>query len=197
MALPQIHIGDGLLETALLLSVEIRQELNAHWQCTVVCRNTEDKRVPVEDLLGQSVEVKTTDHAGVEHIHFSGFILDVQLDYEVWGNYTARLTAVSDSYKLDVSERKQYYKEQALSSIASTVASRDGMAVKVNVADNKPLNYVQYGETDFAFLLRIVDDYGAWLRPTKDGIEVFDASSAAAPCSGEARMASSVSNFAA
>ncbi|MGI4830268.1 MAG: hypothetical protein ACRYFU_19000, partial [Janthinobacterium lividum] len=79
MALPQIKIGDGLLGDALLSSVDVMQELNRHWWCTVVCRNTEDRRVPVEQLLGKPVEVKTTDGDGVEQVHFSGSVHDVRL----------------------------------------------------------------------------------------------------------------------
>ena len=50
MALPQIQIGDGMIEGALLSSVEVVQELNQHWWCTVVCRNTEDQRIAVEEM---------------------------------------------------------------------------------------------------------------------------------------------------
>jgi type VI secretion system secreted protein VgrG len=169
MALPYIQIGDDLLQDALLASVEIVQELNKHWWCTVVCRQTEDKRIPVEDFLGKSVKVKTTDQDGVEHINFTGFILDVELNYEVWGSYSAQLIAVSDSYRLDLTARKQYYAEQTLSSIANTAAGRVGLAVSLDASSNKPLNYVQYGETDFSFISRIVDDYGCWMRPKEGG----------------------------
>ncbi len=169
-----MQIGDGTLGTALLASVEVVQELNAHWWCTIVCRNTEDQRVPVESLLGQSVQVKTTDDQGVEHIHFAGTVHDVELEYEVWGSYTATLIAVSDSYAMDVTAHKQYYAQKSLSDVASTMAGRDGVAVSVNASDTKPLNYVQYGETDFSFLHRIADDHGAWMRPTQGGLEVFD-----------------------
>ncbi len=175
MALPQIQIGENMIGDALLLSVEIVQELNQHWVCSVVCRNTEDQRIAVEQLLGQTVEVKTTDDEGAENVHFDGFVYDVQLEYEVSGSYTAHLRAVSDSYKLDVTSRKQYYLGKTLPAIASTVAGRDGVAVTVNAAASKALNYVQYGETDFSFLHRIVDDHGAWMRPKKGGLEVFDA----------------------
>jgi type VI secretion system secreted protein VgrG len=173
MALPYIQIGDDLLQDALLASVEIVQELNKHWWCTVVCRQTEDKRIPVEDFLGKSVKVKTTDQDGVEHINFTGFIFDVELNYEVWGSYSAQLVAVSDSYRLDLTARKQYYAEQTLSSIANTAAGRVGLAVSLDASSNKPLNYVQYGETDFSFISRIVDDYGCWMRPKEGGLEVF------------------------
>jgi type VI secretion system secreted protein VgrG len=174
MSLPHIKIGEGLLQDALLASVEVVQELNQHWWCTVVCRQTEDQRLAVEELLGKAVEIKTMDDQGVEHTHFSGFIYNVKLLYEVWGSYTAHLTAVSSSYLLDVTAHKQYYTEQTLSSVASTIAGRDNLSVSVNVGGGKALNYVQYGETDFSFLNRIVDDYGAWMRPSKGGVEIFD-----------------------
>lgn len=175
MGLPHIQIGDGLLGEALLASVDVTQELNQHWWCTVVCRQTNDQRVPVEDLLGKPVEIKTTDEAGVEHLHFSGFIYDVALSYEVWGSYTATLTAVSDSYVFDVAKRKQYYTAGTLASLGGILAGRNGLPVAVNAPAAKALNYVQYGETDFAFLNRVVDDYGAWLRPAEHGVEIFTA----------------------
>ena len=174
MALPQIKIGDGLLGDALLSSVDVMQELNRHWWCTVVCRNTEDRRVPVEELLGKPVEVKTTDDQGVEQVHFSGSVHDVRLEYEIWGSYTATLIAVSDSFGMDVTAHKQYYADGTLSSLAGTIASRHGLAVAVKATDGKALNYVQYGESDWSFLNRIVDDAGAWMRPSESGVQVFD-----------------------
>ena len=174
MALPQIQIGDGMIGNAQLSSVEVAQELNQHWWCTVECRQTSDERVPVEDLLGKAVEIKTTDDEGTEHVHFSGFVLDVELAYEVWGSYSARLIAVSHSYMLDTTAHKQYYAEQTLSSVASKVAGRSGLSVQVNASGSKALNYVQYGETDFSFLNRLADDHAAWMRPKEKGLEIFD-----------------------
>ena len=173
MALPRIQIGNDLIGDALLATVEVVQELNQHWWCRLTCRDTRDQRVPTEELLGQPVQVKTTDDTGVERIHFSGTIHDVDLAYEQWGSYTASLTAVSDTYGMDVTAHKQYYAEQTLSSIAGTVAGRHGLAIHVNAPASKALNYVQYGETDFSFLHRLVDDYGAWMRPVEGGLEIF------------------------
>ncbi len=174
MPLPQVQIGDNLLDTALLASVSVTQQLNRHWRCTVVCRNTQDQRIATEDLVGQPVEIKTVDEQGTEHLHFAGFIHDVALQYEPWGSYGATLTAVSDSYAMDITAHKQYYTEGTLQSLAGVIAGRSGLSVAVNAPGSKPLNYVQYGETDFSFLNRVVDDYGAWLRPTQGGVEVFD-----------------------
>ncbi len=173
MSLPQIELGNESLANVLISSVEVVQSLNTHWWCTLVCRQTLDQRIPVEQLIGKALTIKTLDDEGVEHVHFSGFVYEVNLNYEAWGSYTATLTAVTSSYLMDITRHKQYYVEQTLSSIAGTIASRAGLSVDVNASGMKALNYVQYGETDFSFLHRIVDDYGCWMRPKDSGVEVF------------------------
>ena len=75
---------------------------------------------------------------------------------------------------MDVTAHKQYYTDGTLSSLASTIGGRHGLSVAVNAADDKALNYVQYGESDWSFLGRVVDDHGAWMRPNAQGVEVFD-----------------------
>jgi type VI secretion system secreted protein VgrG len=175
MALPYIKVGDDLIQDAVLASVEIVQELNQHWWCTVVCRQTQDKRIPVENFLGQQVEVQTIDDQGVVHVNFTGFVLDVELTYEVWGSYAAQITCVSETYKMDITARKEYYTAQTLEQVAQTTAANAGLSATVSGPSQKALNYVQYGETDFSFVNRIVDDYACWLRPSETGIEIFNA----------------------
>jgi type VI secretion system secreted protein VgrG len=139
MQLPYIKIGDDLTQDAILASVEIVQELNQHWWCTIICRQTEDRRIPIEDFLGKSVKILTTDQEGAEHINFFGFILDVELTYELWGSYAAQITAVSDSYKLDLTARKEYYSVQTLEQIANTTAGHVGLAASVSAPSQKAL----------------------------------------------------------
>ena len=176
MVLPQIQIGDNLLDKSLLASVEVVQELNRHWWCTAVFRSTEDQRPALEEMLGQPITITTADDQGIEYLHFAGFIYDIALTYEVWGGYSAEFKAVTGSFVLDVTAHKQYYLGATLSSLAGTIAGRNGVSVAVELPDGKPLNYVQYGETDFSFLNRVVDDYAAWLRPalgSPTGVEIF------------------------
>jgi type VI secretion system secreted protein VgrG len=81
---------------------------------------------------------------------------------------------VSDSFGLDVTAHKPYYSEQTLFSIAGTIGSRHNLSIAVQASDSKALNYVQYGESDWSFLNRLVDDYDAWMRPSQTGVEVFN-----------------------
>lgn len=169
-----LKIAGDLIKDAILAEVEVTQELNEHWWCTVRCRQTEDKRFPTENCLGKDLQIITYGQNGAENVVFDGFILDVELTYEIWGSYTAQLTAVTRSYKMDLTPRKAYYLQKTLSDVAQQLAGNAGVQASVNGPSKKALNYAQWGETDFDFLNRLVDDYGCWLRPTAKGIEIYN-----------------------
>jgi type VI secretion system secreted protein VgrG len=167
-----LKIGGDLIKDAILVAVEITQELNYHWWCRIECRQTEDKRFPTEQCLGQDIQVLTYDDGGKESVVFDGFIFDVELTYEVWGSYQAQLTAVTRSFKMDQTPRKAYYAEKTLDQVAKELAGHCGLKSSVKGPSRKALNYVQWGESDFDFLNRLADDYGCWMRPTAKGIEI-------------------------
>src|SRR5581483_268533 len=169
-----LKIGGELVADAILESVEITQELNRHSWCRVLCRQTEDRRFPVETFLGKDLQIFTYDEKGAEAIVFDGFVLQAKLIYEIYGSYTACITSVTRSYKLDVAPHEAYYRKSTLSSVASLLAGTYGLSASVQCPALAPRNYVQWGESDFAFLRRIADDHKAWLRPTAAGVEVRD-----------------------
>src|SRR5262245_51764013 len=141
MAAPYLKIGGNLVEDAILSFVEVTQELNHHWWCTIQCRQTEDKRFPAESYLGKDVQVLAYDEDHeVDTVIFDGFVLDVELTYELWGSYTAQLVAVSRSYKADLTPRQMYFEESTLSDVAGTLGGLSHVDVKVNVPSKKPLN---------------------------------------------------------
>jgi uncharacterized protein involved in type VI secretion and phage assembly len=76
---------------------------------------------------------------------------------------------------MDVTPRHAYYTEKTLSELALKLAQNAGLDASVKCADRRPLNYVQWGESDFEFLRRLVDDHGGWIRPSSKGIEIYDA----------------------
>ena len=175
MAAPYLKIGGDLVKDAILSLVEIVQELNRHWWCTIECRQTGDKRFPAESCLGKDLQILGYGEDGAEHVMFDGFILDAELTYELWGSYSARLVAVSRSYKMDLTPRQMYFKESTLSGVADTLGALTGVDIAVNVPAQKPLNYVQWGESDFHFVHRLADDHGGWIRPSATGLEIQNA----------------------
>ncbi len=166
---------DDVSKGVILGDVEIRQQLNEHYWCAFQCRQTSDRRFPLEDCLGKDVQIKTIDQEGAENVLFDGFILEGELDYEPCGSFVATLTGVTRSYKLDLTPRHAYYRQQGLSDVAGTLASLSGLNATVNCQPRTPaLTYTQSGVTDFQFLLRLADDHGCWLRPTDAGVEFYD-----------------------
>lgn len=169
-----MRIGGEPFVKALFSSVAITQELNRHWWCRLRFRQTADARFPIEEILGQDLQVGGVDERGVEEVIFDGFVLEADLEYEVYGSYTVRLVAVSRSYRLDLAPRQAYYLKKTLGEIAGSLAGPATVEQQVAVSKQPPRNYVQWGETDFSFLRRLADDHRSWLRPTAQGIEIRD-----------------------
>ncbi|HUA17542.1 MAG TPA: phage baseplate assembly protein V [Bryobacteraceae bacterium] len=171
MAEIAVKVAGNQIETVLLSRVEVHQKLNHHWWSYIVCRGTLDQRIPVEDFIGQDLLITASDDEG-EVVLLDGIVLEVQLKYEVWGSFTAKITGVTRSHKMDLTPRKAYYQEKTLDAIASQLAGNASLSATVNGPSKRPLNYVQWAETDFSFLRRLADDYGCWMRPTAQGLEI-------------------------
>jgi type VI secretion system secreted protein VgrG len=172
---------ENQLADAILVSVKVTQELNQHSWCQVVCRRSDQNpgdRIYPEEGLGNALKISGYNQDGSEAVVFQGIIIDVELTYEISGSYQARLTAVSTSYFMDLTPRCKYYEQKDVADIAKElsekailVSSKDS---KFQVSGAQKADYTQWGETDWHFLNRIVDDNEAWMRPHGDGIEIYD-----------------------
>ena len=169
-----ITIGNELLGDALVSSVTVRQQLNRHWECEVVCRNTLDRRIPGEEALGAALVVKHTGEDGSEVITFAGVVIDVALKYEIWGSYGCVLKARSSSWLIDHAPRFAHFGTSSLAIMAQQLTSDAGGASSLLAEKTSPAEYVQYGETNWQFLLRVTDDHGGWVRAGLNGIELLN-----------------------
>jgi uncharacterized protein involved in type VI secretion and phage assembly len=185
-----LKINGELVTDVILQHVSITQALNDHWRCHAECRHTQDQRLPplaaaavaavagstitVEEWLGKSLQVIEVEPTLSERVLFEGFVLEVELIYELSGSFTALLQGVTDSFKMDVTPRHSYYQEKSLADIATQLAGHSNLQATVTCKDRRPLNYVQWGESDFEFLHRLADDHGCWIRPCTGGIEILD-----------------------
>jgi type VI secretion system secreted protein VgrG len=163
-------------EDVLLEQVDVIQEINQHWWCYVRCRQTEDKRFPIEDSLGKDLQVIAFDEDENQTYLFSGMVLDAELEYEIYGSYTARLTGVSKTYNMDVATRQKYYDfgQNTLPNVASETTGRANLTVGGGGGGSFPMPLVQWGETDFRFLVRTADDAVFWVSPNEQDAEVVD-----------------------
>ena len=167
-----LKIDGALIDDALLAGVVVTQALNTHSWCEVELRQTEDKRFPAEDMLGKDLQIVTHNRDGSEKTVFSGFIIESELEYEIYGSYGGHLTAVTRSYLMDLTPRRNYFSQMTRKDAASKLASAAGGALQGDLPAGQTRDFHQLEETDFQFLQRLVDDAEAWLRPTDTGIEV-------------------------
>lgn len=161
-----VSLAGEMLEDAIFTRVVIEQRLNDHSFCELTCRNTMDRPIPGADALGAECVITNTADDGSEHVSFRGVVVDVALKHEVWGSYSCVLRAASPSWLMDRSLRNAYF-PGSLSSVAGAMGAQSLVPDKPS-----PAEYVQFGETDWRFLLRLADDHGAWIRTGVAGTEV-------------------------
>src|SRR5947209_6263736 len=97
-----VYIDGRALDEALVDGLTVHQALGEHWCCEVQVRQTMERKLPAEESLGKPLQVMTMDESGAEVVVFSGFIIEAERGYEVWGSGSARLSAVTLSYLLDL-----------------------------------------------------------------------------------------------
>ncbi len=165
-----VSLAGNLLDGAILSRVVVEQALNEHWFCEVECRDTLDHPIPGEDALGAICTITYTAEDGQEHTAFAGSIIDVQLKHEVWGSYSCTLRAASDSWLMDHARRNTYFGTCSQDSIATSLGASSSLTDKPS-----PAEYVQFGETNWQFLLRLADDHGGWVRSGPGGTELLNA----------------------
>ncbi len=169
-----ITVSDESLSSLLRGEITVRQTLNKHWECQVISRSTLDERPDVEGMLGKPLKVTVFTLETGEHVIFSGFVREAVLIYEVHGSFGVRVEAVSDSWKMDQTPRQAYFKKEPAQQVASSLLSNSGLALTGTIPAGPELTYVQWEESDYRFVERLVDDAEAWMRPAADnpGLEV-------------------------
>lgn len=165
-----IYVDGQAFENALIDRLTVQQALGEHWWCEVGFRQTSDQKPPAEEVLGKPLQVRTVDESGSEVTVFSGFIVEAERTYEIWGGQGAHWSAVTLSYLLDLTPRRAYYLRQSPQDVASKLIGDAGLEWNTPLQGNH-LSYVQHGESDFSFLLRLADDDEKWVRPTWGGLE--------------------------
>jgi len=175
MANPRVHISSESISDTLWKDIQVRQALNDHWTCRIELRNTPDERPAVEEMIGQSLRISTFSLLGQEQVIFAGFITSAELVFEVTGSYGAVIEAVSHTWKMDRAPRHAYFQKKTASAVVQQVAGNYGLSMTGTMPAGPELSYAQWDETDFAFVLRLVDDTEAWMRPSlgdSPGIEI-------------------------
>lgn len=166
----RVEIGPSgktlVLRNSEIERLEVTQELSAHTRCDLFFMRDNDTDTSLDLLLGQPVAVTLTDETGPVTV-FTGFVLGGSQSHQQNHGSAFVLEGISNSWSLE-RPRTAYYPESRLQQIASA------MNVKIagQAPSQEPLQYVQFGETDFAFLNRVADDHGMIVRTTDERPEL-------------------------
>lgn len=166
-----VQVGETNINTTLLADVEVTQALNAHWSATILFRSVFEERPDVASMLGEKVRITTYDLLGGEFVIFTGLVFEAELLSETQGAFSARIIAFSKDRLLDQALRHRYFLKEPSNTTAEKVVSEGGLSWKGSI-EGLVLSRVQWQETDWHFVLRLVDDAEAWIRPVEDGLEV-------------------------
>ena len=160
------EIGALLLRNSEIEYLEITQELSAHTRCLLHFLRDKDTDLNLDTLLGQPLNVVLQDEIGVVTA-FTGVVLEGSQAHQINHGSAFVIEGVSPSWSL---ERLQtaYYTANKLGDLVS----RFNAKLTGSVPPRDALQYVQFGETDFAFLVRVADDHGMFVRTSDQKPEV-------------------------
>jgi hypothetical protein len=185
IALKILVDGDNIESTLFgrqgtVSGAKISSELNQHSSCEIELTQVAGSRPAIDKWIGRPLTIESTA-SGVKL--FNGFVLHVALSYQTSGSYVARIAGISSSYKLDLAPRHRYYGPVTISDVAQKAASDGGIniAVKSGGGTKASLDLVQWAETDWQFLWRLCDDFGAFIAVTPDGAAIYDQFSDSGP----------------
>ncbi|GFI03478.1 contractile injection system protein, VgrG/Pvc8 family [Lachnospiraceae bacterium 64-25] len=150
----------------------IHAECGRHTEAEIVCIVKGNEAETVITQTGEdTLEIVGRKEDGKEEILFSGVIRRLELDEE--GDYASlRLWAASHTWRMDIQRKSRSFQDlsQTYREVAETVLEDyQGVAVW-NIPDRQlthPL--IQYKETDYAFLKRIMSHLGACV--TAEGLK--------------------------
>ena len=118
----------------------------------------EDAKKVLSDISDERMEIFSQNEDGSKKILFIGVIQNVKLEEE--GQYAVlHLYAVSYTWKMDIERKSRSFQNLSLTyqDVVQAVAGEYEADVRWNVADgNLQYPLVQYQETDYAFLKRIL-----------------------------------------
>lgn len=159
-------------EEMALLEAGVVHQLNRHPSCTLRYRQLPESRRAFEGDIGKPLKVVAVSQDGVELEIFDGLVKSVETEYEMSGGCNLCYRGAGWSYPLDVTRRSRMFLEMTAKEIAQELLA--DKAGEVKLSGGGPLSVLQYGETDWSFLHRLVDRHGCFLRVAGRSVDVLD-----------------------
>ncbi len=164
--------GQPVPDFLLTLDCTITHELNRHSTCSVQFREPPAARFFYEDKIGKPMVLRAVDADGAELELFKGIMRQGDADYELNGSIVLTFTGIGKSFLLDTFNRSQTFNQASLQAAFDRLTAPAGGTFAMSQPG--PLDMIQFNETDWSFLHRLVDRFGGFLRPVGDSVDAFD-----------------------
>ncbi|MCU0650472.1 MAG: type VI secretion system tip protein VgrG [Gemmatimonadaceae bacterium] len=158
-----------MLRSSEIEQLTVTQALGAHTACVLHFTRDSATDLAVDTMLGQALAVTVEDDGGTVDV-FHGVVTAGRQTHQLQHGSVFHLEARSRSCALE-RRRTTYFRASTL----ADVAQRLGASLVGAPASADPLEFVQFGETDFDFLRRLADEQGMFVRTNTPGIEVRNA----------------------
>lgn len=160
-------VGSALtLRSSEIELLKVVQALGEHTRCTLFFTRDKDTDLSLDAMLGEPLVVTLEDDIGSVTV-FDGLVVGGTQNHQVNHGSAFNLEGCSHSIELERAQTA-YFPASTL----SEVAGRLGADLMGTPTASDPLELVQFGETDFAFLLRLADENGMFLRTSSTRVEI-------------------------
>ncbi|MEZ4422240.1 MAG: phage baseplate assembly protein V [Gemmatimonadota bacterium] len=162
-----VEIGEQRLLKTELERLEVVQTLGDHTRCSLEFIRDRGTDLTLEHVLGQTLTVSLEDDDGGVVV-FEGDVTRASQSHLL--NYGSRFVVegASRSHRLSEHRGLRYFNNRTFAEIVAEL----GATLVGEPPDGSPLNYVQLGESEFDFLVRLADDHGFHVRNGRGGLEV-------------------------
>jgi len=154
-----VDIGQLKLRNTELAHLEIHEALGDHCRCTLQFDRDAEDDVVLENLLGEPVKITLKSEEAGTVTAFEGEVVAGDQTHLMGQGSRFTIEGVSASQRLEY-RNTAFFPESQLADVAKKV----GADVVDSVKGRGARSYLQMGETDFAFLHRLADDHGCYLR---------------------------------
>lgn len=156
----------------ILQQCHIRARWGEHTQAEVLCTvKADEAQMAPGDMPREGLEIVNQEDSGREEILFSGIIRKTELTRE--GGYAVlRLWAVSNTWRMDIERKSRSFQDTSRTyrQVAEEVLGDYQGTLVWNIPDRQ-LSYplIQYQETDYRFLKRLISHLGAGMTAVDFG----------------------------
>jgi uncharacterized protein involved in type VI secretion and phage assembly len=166
----EVKIGALTLRDREVDQMSIAQALGDHHRLSITFHRDPSKPLQLSDFVAPEVIVTLTDDATKGTVQaFAGVGTSCEEQHQLHGGSRFVLTALSPSEKYS---RRHHVGRFAAAALGDVVSRFEGVTIGAAPTVKRTSNYVQAGEDDLSFLLRLADDHQCFIRPKDKGLEI-------------------------